>query len=144
MKYKFSKRSLAQLATCHPDLQRILTEALKVSDIDFGISEGHRPAAKQKEYFDAGKSKIDGVKKKSKHNLTPSMAADTYAYVGGVSYKQKDIIFLAGVVTATANSLFAQGEITHKVRWGGNWDRDGEIITDQNFQDLVHFELYKP
>jgi peptidoglycan L-alanyl-D-glutamate endopeptidase CwlK len=28
-----------------------------------------------------------------------------------------------------------------KLRWGGNWDRDGEPVTDQDFQDLVHFEL---
>jgi hypothetical protein len=27
------------------------------------------------------------------------------------------------------------------IRWGGNWDMDGEPITDQDFQDLVHFEL---
>jgi len=29
------------------------------------------------------------------------------------------------------------------LRWGGNWDMDGEPITDQDFQDLVHFEEVK-
>ena len=27
-----------------------------------------------------------------------------------------------------------------KIRWGGNWDMDSEPITDQDFQDLVHYE----
>jgi hypothetical protein len=27
------------------------------------------------------------------------------------------------------------------VRWGGNWDRDNEVVTDQKFDDLVHFEI---
>jgi len=27
-----------------------------------------------------------------------------------------------------------------KIRWGGNWDMDGEPVTDQEFQDLVHYE----
>jgi hypothetical protein len=27
-----------------------------------------------------------------------------------------------------------------KIRWGGNWDRDNDL-NDQNFNDLVHFEL---
>ena len=31
-------------------------------------------------------------------------------------------------------------KITHKIRWGGDWDSDGEI-KDNNFDDLVHIEI---
>ncbi len=27
------------------------------------------------------------------------------------------------------------------IRWGGNWDQDGEPVTDQDFQDLMHYEI---
>jgi hypothetical protein len=42
---------------------------------------------------------------------------------------------------AVAGILLNQGRITHELVSGLNWDSDGEIITDQKFQDLVHFEL---
>ena len=28
----------------------------------------------------------------------------------------------------------------YKIRWGGDWDRDGDL-TDQTFMDLGHFEI---
>jgi hypothetical protein len=37
--------------------------------------------------------------------------------------------------------LYEQEKITSKLKWGANWDMDGEIITDQGFMDLPHFEL---
>ena len=37
--------------------------------------------------------------------------------------------------------LKEEGIISHDIRWGFNWDRDGIIISDQNFQDGPHFEL---
>ena len=141
---KFSLRSLGKLSTCHVDLQFIAKEAIAISDIDFGISEGERSIERQKELFDEGKSRIDGVTRKGKHNYHPSLAFDIYAWVGNASWEKKDLIYLGGVITSVANHYYDKGIIKHKVRWGGNWDKDGIIISDQNFQDLPHFELYKP
>ena len=28
------------------------------------------------------------------------------------------------------------------LRYGGDWDRDDIVVSDQTFQDLVHFEIY--
>lgn len=64
MSFTFGKRSREKLSQCHPDLQLIAEESLKLSSIDFGISEGHRSVEKQQEYFRTGKSKVDGIKKK--------------------------------------------------------------------------------
>ena len=143
--YKFGKTSTSRLETCHEDLQLIMNTAIKRSDVDFGITEGYRSVEQQQIYFKAGKSKVDGIKKKGKHNYSPSLAADIYAYVNGKSnYSEVHLAYLMGVITSTANDLYNQGRIDHKVRSGGNWDKDGEIVTDQSFQDLPHFELYKP
>lgn len=142
----FGKRSKEKLATCHPDLQLIANESLKVSRMDFGISEGNRSIEKQLEYFYTGKSKVDGIKIKGKHNYQPSLAFDLYAYISGkphLAFNVANLAYLGGVLTATANRLLNEGKITHKLRWGFNWDMDGEIGTDQRFQDMPHFEILK-
>lgn len=71
------------------------------------------------------------------HNRFPSKAIDVAPYVNGkASYDYRHCCFFAGVVLAIA------GMLKIKVRWGGNWDMDEEVMTDQDFQDLVHFELH--
>lgn len=147
MSYQFGNRSKTKLASCHQDLQLIAEESLKVSMVDFGVSEGHRSVEKQLEYFNTGKSKIDGIIKKGKHNYQPSMAFDFYAYVKGkpkLAFNTTYLVYLMGVITATANRLLNEGRISHKIRSGYNWDGDGEIGTDQRFQDIPHMELIKP
>jgi peptidoglycan L-alanyl-D-glutamate endopeptidase CwlK len=140
--YKFSKRSKEELSTCHVDLQLIMETALSISNVDFGISEGHRSIELQKKYFDEGSSQIDGIHKKGKHNYTPSLAADIYAYVNGkVNWDEETLTYINGIIYAVAQLLYKDGKITHKVREGLNWDGDGEIITDQTLIDRPHIEL---
>ena len=142
--HKFGKKSREKLESAHMDLRAIMAESLRVSMIDFGVSEGHRSTARQNELFKQGLTKIDGISKKGKHNHSPSLAVDIYGYVNGkISYKMEHLSYLGGVITSTAERLFQEGRIDERIRWGGNWDRDGEIITDQKFDDLVHFELDK-
>lgn len=143
----FGDRSKKNLATCHEDLQLIANEAIKNTDIDFGISEGHRSVERQNQLFKEGKSKIDGINKMGKHNYNPSLAFDIYVYVSGkkeLAYDIKHLCYLGGRLKDTASRLYAEDKISHLLRWGGNWDGDGEIIYDQSFQDLPHFELKKP
>lgn len=140
--YQFGNTSKERLATCHPELRLVLETAIKVSPVDFGIAEGHRSLEKQLEYFNAGKSKVDGVKRKGKHNMTPSWAADIYPYVNGkADWNAETLSYLAGLIQGIANMLFQEGKISHVLRWGGNWDMDGEILFDQKFDDRPHLEL---
>lgn len=142
--FRFSKTSEDRLATCHIDLQQIMLKAIQVSDMDFGIAEGHRSVEKQQQYFKEGKSKIDGIKRKGKHNYKPSLAADIYPFVcGKADYKPENVTYLAGIIKAVSEILYSSGKITHKIRWGGNWDMDGTILIDQSFDDRPHFELVK-
>lgn len=134
--YKFGTTSKERLATCHDDLQKVFEAAIALSPIDFGIAEGYRSIERQKQLFDEGKSRIDGISKKGKHNYSPSLAVDIYAFVNGkASWDSNELCVIAGVVLAVAANYGI------KLRWGGNWDMDGQIISDQNFIDLPHFEL---
>lgn len=143
--FNFGKTSSKKLKTCHQDLVAIFSLAIKRSAIDFGIAEGYRSPEKQNEYFREGKSKIDGINKKGKHNYSPSLAVDFYAYYNGKAHWDlPSLCYIGGVVESCARELYEIGEISHLIRWGANWDRDGVILTDQSFDDAPHVELYKP
>ena len=128
----FSSASLAKLDTCHPILQLIMIEAIKHKD--FTVLEGHRDKTTQDKYFAEGKTKLkwpDG-----KHCSDPSEAIDIAPCIRGkVSFDKNHCIYLAGLIMALAAVNRAH------LRWGGDWDEDGEPITDQTFNDLVHFEI---
>jgi peptidoglycan L-alanyl-D-glutamate endopeptidase CwlK len=133
MKFNFGKTSRANRATIHPDLQMIMDDALATGIMDFSIIEGHRAKGPQNRYYMIGKSKVkwpDG-----KHNKMPSDAVDAAPHINGkISWNKLHCCVLAGIILSCA----AKRGI--KLRWGGNWDMDGEPITDQDFQDLVHYE----
>lgn len=129
--YKFGRISQSRLNTCHPDLQKLMGEVIKL--YDFSVLEGERTLEKQQEYFKAGRSKLDGINKKSKHQSSPSLAIDIAPYP--INFKDLSrFYYLAGLVIAKADDLGI------KIRWGGDWDRDNDF-KDQRFNDLPHFEL---
>lgn len=132
---EFSKTSLSRLDTCHKDLQLIMSEVVRL--FDCSILEGHRGQDQQTLMFQKGFSKLEWPE--SKHNTVPSMAVDVAPYPilwedDGRHY------FFAGWVFCVAARLLEEGRVTHKVRFGGDWDSD-TYTEDQSFNDLVHFEL---
>lgn len=166
MSWIFGNKSSEVLCQLHSDLQMILVWGLKYSPVDFGLNDGYRSPEKQFEYFKVGRKKhdserwipthpdkkgvitnCDGYQIKSKHNYNPSLAVDLKIYVLGkpsLTYDVAHLSLVAGVLIASATFLYEQGKIQHKLRWGGNWDKDGEILFDQEFDDIPHVELYKP
>jgi len=70
--YKLSQRSLNNLKTCHPDLQKIAHELIK--EMNVVVICGHRGEKEQNEAFAKGTSKLRWPK--SKHNSMPSRAMD--------------------------------------------------------------------
>lgn len=146
---EFGKNSLKKLQTMHVDLQKVLKLAIKRSSIDFGISEGYRSLSRQYALWLAGKTKINGIGKKGKHNIKPSEASDIFCYHPDyeirkkISYDPCHLSYVAGVIESCSKELYEKGEIKHLIRWGGNWDFDGVILIDQNFDDLPHHELKK-
>lgn len=127
----FGKASQERLDTCHPDLQKLMSEVIKL--YNFSVLEGERTLEKQQEYFRDKKSKLDGIVKKSKHQSSPSLAVDIIPYP--IDWEDRErFYFLAGLVFAKAH------ELDIKIRWGGDWDND-KSFKDQSFNDLPHFEL---
>jgi len=149
--YSFGKKSLKNLKTCHKDIQLILEEAIIM--YDFSVIDGLRTQREQEKLFKAGRSKLDGVNRKSKHqgklnedNELVSYAVDIMPYKKGTnafSGKIKDgdrFYFMMGIVKGCAIRLLKEGKITHEVRLGLDWDSD-DVYTDQNFDDLPHLEI---
>ena len=166
MAWTWGSKSSKILTQLEKDLVMILDWGLKYSPVDFGLSEGHRTPKKQFEYYKKGRKQTadhgwipispdrkgiitncDGTSIKSKHNYLPSKAVDLYIFVLGkpsLTYDIPHLSLVAGIMIAGAAFLYEQGNIQHKLRWGGNWDKDGEILYDQEFDDLPHLELYTP
>ena len=134
--YKFGKSSEDRLSSVHHDLVRVCRRMLGYGILDATVVQGRRSQEDQDRAFKEGKSKLKYPQ--SRHNSDPSEAVDIAPFVNGkVSWNTQHCLVLAGLMLAAASELGV------KVRWGGNWDRDGEPVTDQTFNDLVHFELDK-
>jgi len=136
--YHYGKTSTRRLATAKPGLQQVFKLALELGLMDIAIIQGRRGRAEQDRYYAIGKSRVRWPH--SKHNvinpLDLASAVDAAPFVNGeISWRKEHCIYLAGVIQACAELLGVP------IRWGGNWDMDGEPITDQDFQDLVHYEL---
>ncbi len=108
--------------------------------MDISVYEGHRGRTKQNKAFKEKKSGLQWPN--SKHNSTPSMACDCAPYP--IDWKDKiRFAYMGGLIRATAQQLYKQGKINHKVRLGMDWNSNG-AIKDHKFKDYPHFELIKP
>ena len=134
--YKFSELSRQRMKGVDNRLIALMHESLKDSPIDFGIAwmGGVRTAQEQNRLYKEGRSQKDGYRNKSKHQS--GKAIDVLPYVKGkYTTEDKYYFILIGVIMSTAKHI----EVS--IRSGGDWDKDGEYVTDQNFKDLPHFEL---
>lgn len=145
---RFGKRSKEKLRLAHPDLRVIHNFVIKY--FDHSVYESLRTDEKQLEYFLKGKSKLDPriprIRLKAKHLKQSdgyAHATDSAPYPIDFSNKEKAkarFYMFAGYMFMASEILLEQGNITHKLRWGGDWDSD-KSFDDQTFDDLPHFEL---
>lgn len=125
----FGGSSRARLATCHPDLQRVLLEVVR--HFDCTVVCGERGKAEQDAAFASGNSKARFGE--SSHNYSPSLAVDVVPYP--VDWKDLDRIrYFAGFVKGVAAAMGVD------LVWGGDWN-DNTVLSDQKFNDLPHFEI---
>lgn len=153
--YTFGQRSTELLAKADLNLQKVFNKAIQLSPIDFGISQTSRTIDEQRQFYREGKSKINpdaydllSLPHKAKHIVTSQFqragAIDIFAWIPGktnLMYDVEHLCMIAGVIMSISQEMYQEGFISSRLRWGGNWDRDGQIIYDQTFQDLPHFEL---
>ena len=132
---RFSQSSKNRLNTCHKDLRMIFNAV--IPHFDNSILCGHRNEAEQMAAYNSGRSRVkwpDG-----KHNRSPSMAVDAAPYP--IDWQDRErFYYFAGYVMGVAEMLHGEGLISHRLRWGGDWNRDTQV-KDNGFDDLVHFEL---
>jgi peptidoglycan L-alanyl-D-glutamate endopeptidase CwlK len=130
---KFSAVSLVRLNECDHHLQILFTEVIKHRDC--AVLYGHRGQLEQDEAVKNGASKTPWPK--STHNTKPSRGIDVAPCILlKVSYNLRECYAFGGFVMGLATAM----NLGNRIRWGGDWDGDGSV-TDQTFDDLVHFEM---
>lgn len=135
----FGNKSLEKLKTCHPDIQKVMLEAIK--EVDFTVIFGTRTPSEQFELFKQGRklqdgkwvkvgvtvTNLDGINKKSEHNYTPSRAIDIAPYP--IDWNNiKRFLDLSKVILRVAKE---QGV---DLEWGGEW---------ASLKDYPHYQLGK-
>jgi peptidoglycan L-alanyl-D-glutamate endopeptidase CwlK len=133
---QFSPISKFRLSTCHPDLQVLFNEVIKYFNCT--ILEGYRGREAQEKAFKEGKTQLHFPF--SNHNKNPSMAVDAAPWPIPDWKKTEDFIYFGGIVMGIAIILYSKGEMTYKVRYGGDFN-ENNFVSDQPFLDAVHFEL---
>lgn len=121
--YSFSQRSKDRLKGVHPDLVKVMEEAIKESPLDFGITEGLRTLERQKELFESGKSQTMN----SRH--LRGLAVDIAIFIDGkVNWDFPNYKLVADHIKEVAK------ELNVPLQWGGDWI---------SFKDGPHFELHR-
>lgn len=106
-----SPKSEEKLIGVKPELVRVVKEAIKISLVDFGISEGLRSLERQKQLVSEGKSRTLA----SKH--LSGDAVDLFAYVENkVSWEEKHYYVIARAMQVSAKKFATV------VGWGAVWD----------------------
>jgi peptidoglycan L-alanyl-D-glutamate endopeptidase CwlK len=135
---KFGSRSLRNLLGVHPDLVRVMDEAIKDTPVDFTITDGVRTVQEQQALYAQGRTRpgaivtnTDGVKKKSNHQVKDDgygYAVDLYPYLNG----KVDVNAVKELRVIASHILATAGRLNVPVEWGGNW---------KTLRDLPHFEI---
>ncbi len=131
MTYYLGRRSLRRLEGVHPDLVRVVKRAIQITKCDFTVLEGVRSIERQRKLFEAEASKIMDSRHITGH------AVDLGAYVDGTVRWDWPLYYkLAHAM------MIASLEEKVPVRWGGDWDGDGDYA-DERWRDGPHFELLR-
>ena len=127
----FGKNSKERLKGVDVRLVNVLNEVVKYFDIT--VIEGLRSQERQDELVAQGKSKT----KFGKH--VQGKAVDIAPYP--IDWNSRDDFhYLGGFVLGVASKMGVD------IRWGGDWSdsslsQNARTTKDNNFDDLVHFEI---
>ena len=123
--YRFGKRSRERLKGVDARLVNVLNQLIKIMDVT--IIEGLRSKERQEELLKKGATKV----KYSRHMSGKAVELAPYP----IDWEDRERFhYMGGMLRGIGHQLGL------KIRWGGDWDSDGEI-KDNNFDDLVHVEL---
>ena len=108
--FRLSTRSMSRLEGINPDLITVVTEAIKLTKVDFGVTCGMRTVEEQEKLVASGASQT----MKSKH--LEGRAVDLVAYVGSsVTWQLNMYDDLADSMAKAAKDLGVP------LKWGAAW-----------------------
>lgn len=144
--FKFSKRSERNLESVHPYLAMAVRKALSYGDTDFSVVEGVRSVERQRELYSKGATRTMN----SLHLEQPDgygHAVDLYPWPIDMEAVRRNSAVeivrfgvIKGLVFAAFKELETDGLVSGKLRWGGDWDMDGQTL-DHSFFDAPHIEI---
>ncbi len=127
MAFKLSKRSLSRLEGVNPKLVKVVTTAITMSKIDFGVICGLRTIEEQRELVAKGASQT----MKSKH--LEGNAVDLMAYIGSRgSWEMNLYDDIADAMKIAAD------EHNIQIRWGAAWHIPDLREWDSSMQDAMN------
>ena len=121
---KLGRRSLRNLQGVDPRLQSIINLAMFRGRVDFTITEGLRTQERQEKLFKEGKSQLDGVNKKSKHQSGMAIDFIPYPFRGW-----EDIEAFKKVGNELKECAYLLG---YHATYGGDW---------KSFKDYPHLQI---
>lgn len=147
----FGSASLRKLEGVHPDLVKLMKEAIKETPVDFSIVYGVRTTQEQKDLYALGRTKVNpngksakkpmgnivtqknGTTNKSNHQAKSDgygHAIDLVPYINGkINWNAtNEFKIIAAHIKATAKCMGIN------IIWGGDW---------KTLVDLPHYELTK-
>lgn len=145
-KMKLSERSLKILSTVKPDLQKVVSRAIEISEVDFGVTCGNRTQEEQNELYAKGRTR-EQLDKAGLYHVDPKLgpivtwtlnsnhiggnAVDLLPYINGKA--EWDNNGKLGLWPKIAKAMKqAANELNIPITWGGDW---------QKTPDRPHFEL---
>ena len=127
MSFKLSKRSISRLAGVNEDMVKVVTTAITLSKIDFGVICGLRTIEEQRELVAKGASQT----MKSKH--IDGNAVDLMAYIGSRSSWELNLYDdIADAMKMAADEHDVQ------IRWGAAWHIPDLREWDSTMQDAMN------
>lgn len=134
MAFQYGAKSQAKLDTLDDDLRAVAELVMSWQIYDLTIVWGHRGEEAQEDAFRSGNSSKRWPE--SKHNELPSRALDFAPWVdGSIPWKDTHAFAVLGGLFIAAGAVLGI-----PIRYGGDWDMDGET-TDQRLMDWGHVEL---
>jgi peptidoglycan LD-endopeptidase CwlK len=108
--FRLSTRSMSRLEGINPDIIRVVTEAIKLTKVDFGVTCGMRTVEEQEKLVASGASQT----MKSKH--LEGRAVDLVAYVGS------SVTWQLNMYDDIADAMaMASRKLDVPLKWGAAW-----------------------
>ena len=124
--FKLSKRSLSRLEGVDERLVEVVKDAINLTKVDFGVTEGLRTVARQKELVAKGASQTMHSKHIKGH------AVDLVAYIGSrISWELALYDDIADAMKASAGAHGVQ------IRWGAAWTIENIALWEGTMQEAM-------